>query len=432
MRKPTIGLVIVFWIASVGCAESRSQAASPSQSRSAADIKFTVDAGGVARRNAPVVAMLSGVENAPPSGPAVLTSDSAAVPAQVGNLGEGKISVRWIEPNLAADQMKTYTLKLQPGVAGNGAKFHFVDGGDNWRDLYRGNKPVMSQIFKYDPKDHAGTFKPFDQVYTFSPTTQPATQPHGELDKNYQFITKGVGGQYTHHRGIFFGFNKTAYGDFWHCPDVAQRHASFDTQREWAGPLAAKMVAVTNWVAKDNQPKFRDTRAVTAWRVSDDELVLDYDITLETLTGKPEPVGGDAHHAGFHFRASNELVNAADKSHRAGAASYLFPAGAKLVTDDVWSGAEWVNATFELFGRRYSVTHMDSPANPDPTTYSTRGYGRFGAFFTSETTPEKPLKVSYRLVIRDITGAATTQPSKADVDAEYQNFAKPAMVKLAD
>jgi hypothetical protein len=74
---------------------------------------------------------------------------------------------------------------------------------------------------------------------------------------------------------------------------------------------------------------------------------------------------------------------------------------------------------------------MDGPANPDPTTYSTRGYGRFGAFFTSEVTPQKPLKVSYRLVIRDITGAPTTQPAKTDVEAEYQNFVKPLKVELA-
>jgi hypothetical protein len=38
------------------------------------------------------------------------------------------------------------------------------------------------------------------------------------------------------------------------------------------------------------------------------------------------------------------------------------------------------NAPLSYSGRRYSITHMDGPENPDPTTYSTRPYGRFGAF----------------------------------------------------
>ena len=399
----------------------------------AADVKIIVDADGVARTNVPIIARLTGVKDAPPTGPAILTRGggwSDAVVAQVGNHGDGEIVVRWIEPALGANEKRTYTLMTVPSVDEK-RRFRFVDGGEAWRDLYFGDRPVMSQIIKYDERDHAGTFKPFDMVYTLRPTTQPATQPHGELDKNYQFVTKGVGGQYTHHRGIYFGFNKTAYGDFWHCPDVSQRHESFDTSHEWAGPIAAKMIAKTGWVAKDGQAKFRDTRDVTAWRIGENELVLDYAITLETLTGKPEQVGGDAHHAGFHFRASNELADTKDKSRRGGQAAYVFPPTAKLVKDDVWSGVTWANASFDLFGRRYSVTHMDASENPKPTTYSTRRYGRFGAFFTSEVTPEKPLKVNYRLVIRDTTGGATTQPAAADVEAEYQSFIKPVKVTIA-
>jgi hypothetical protein len=201
---------------------------------------------------------------------------------------------------------------------------------------------------------------------------------------------------------------------------------SFDTGHEWAGPLAAKMIATTDWVAADNEPKFRDTRDATVWRVSDNELMLDYDITLETLTGKAEQVGGDAHHAGFHFRASNDLVDQADKTHRAGATAYLFPPGAKLVKDDVWANAQWANATFNLFGRRYSITHMDGPTNPDPTTYSTRPYGRFGAFFTGSVSKDKPLVLHYRLVVID--DQTQSAPDEAALAAMYADYASPANV----
>ena len=429
MPKPTFSLVALLLFASIGCAQARA-AESPESSRS---LKLNVDAGEVARKNAPVVAMLSDVTNAPPSGPAVLHSDAAdapPVPAQVGNLGDGRVSVRWIEPAMAAGEKKTYTLTQDTAGDAGGATFRFKDG-DGVRDLYHGDRPVLSQVIRFDPNDHANTFKPFDHVYGFRPATQPSTRP-AEMRGAYRPITKGPGGQYTHHRGIFFGFNKTNYGDFWHCnKGESQRHASFATAREWAGPLAAKAVAVTDWVASDQQPKFRDTREVTAWRVGDDELVLDYDITLETLTGKPEAVGGDAHHAGFHFRGANELADTGDRRRRGGGAHYVFPRSARPMKNDVHGDAPWVNANFELFGRRYSVTHMDAPQNPDPTTYSTRPYGRFGAFFTGEVTPDKPIKVNYRLVIRDITDAPTTQPAQADVAAEYDSFAKPVDVRLA-
>jgi hypothetical protein len=436
MRKNIFGLVSLLLVVSLitGCSSSSgSQSSKASSSSSSPALKLTVDAGDVARRNVPVVATLTDVKDAPPTGPAVLKSDngkSAAIPSQVDNLGEGRISIRWIEPAMAPGEKKTYSLTSQPAAAASKKIFRFASG-DGVRDLYLGDRPIMTQVIRWDPNDHANTFKPFDHVYSFKPATQPSTQP-AEMRGPYRTITKGPGGLYTHHRGIFFGFNKTAYGDFWHCnKGESQRHAAFDTAHEWAGPLAAKMIATTDWVAADNQPKFRDTRETTVWRVGDNELVLDYDITLETITGKAEQVGGDAHHAGFHFRASNDLVDQTDKRHRQGAANYVFPAGAKLVKDDVWSGAPWANATFDLFGRRYSITHMDGPNNPDPTTYSTRPYGRFGAFFSGEVTPQKPLKVSYRLVIRDITGGATTQPEAGEVDAEYQSFTKPVSVQLA-
>lgn len=427
-------LVALLVFASVGCAQPRAPQLPQQREASSRSLKLTVDAGDVARRNAPVVAMLSNVTNAPPTGPAMLRADdgkSAPVPAQVGNLGSGQISVRWIEPAMAAGETRTYTLTPDSGAAANGM-FRF-EPGDGVRDLYHADRPVMTQVVKFDSSDHANTFKPFDHVYSFKPGTQPCTQP-AEMRDGYRTITKGPGGLFTHHRGIFFGFNKTDHGDFWHCnKGESQRHESFDKSREWTGPLAAKMVSVTNWVAKDQQPKFRDTREVTAWRVGDDELVLDYDITLKTLTGKPEPLGGDAHHAGFHFRGSNELANTDQRGRRnAGAVHYVFPASAKPMKNDIHADTPWVNANFELFGRRYSVTHMNAPGNPDPTTYSTRPYGRFGAFFTDEVTPEKPLKVKYRLVIRDITNAPTTQPARGAVDAEYQSFAKPVTVKLAE
>src|SRR5207248_327107 len=146
---------------------------------------------------------------------------------------------------------------------------------------------------------------------------------------------KGPGGKYTHHRGIFFGFNKTQFGDFWHCPDVSQRHDKFLADREFTGPVAARAASIVNWVSKDEQTHARDTREVTAWHVADDVLVLDYDITVESLANEPLQLHGDAHHSGFHFRAAQEVADAKSPEGKENGTTYTRPEGAIDKKNDV-------------------------------------------------------------------------------------------------
>src|SRR5688500_4156610 len=102
--------------------------------------------------------------------------------------------------------------------------FRFVDG-DGYRDLFFGDKPIYRYMTKYDPADRDNTFKPFHHLY-------------GMHDEG--FITKGPGGLYTHHRGLFFGY-KTQHGDFWHCRDgVSQRHQRFLPEREQVDEKSAR------------------------------------------------------------------------------------------------------------------------------------------------------------------------------------------------
>jgi hypothetical protein len=89
----------------------------------------------------------------------------------------------------------------------------------------------------------------------------------------------------------------------------------------------------------------------------------------------------------------------------------------------------WLDGAFTIKGNRYGVQHMDSPTNPRPTTYSSRAYGRFGAYFATDVAPDKPLKLRYRIAVRD-AGAAETSPEQ--LDAAYQDFAKPVRVSVAE
>lgn len=282
------------------------------------------------------------------------------------------------------------------GCGQKGSQFRFVDG-DGYRDLFHGDTPVWRDMIDYDPADHANTFKNFKHVYAF--------------DGN-GFITKGSGGKYTHHRGIFFGF-KTQFGDFWHCPDCSERHVKYLAEREMVGKDVARDAEVTEWIAKDGRAVVRDTREVTTRWISPTHWAMDFDITVEAMTDESIQLGGDAHHAGFHFRAAQE-VNDVKES----AAQYIRPDGSKLVKDDIWENEDWCHATFSVGGKKYAVTHFDAPTNPRPIQYSSRPYGRFGSFFITQVAKGTPLKLRYRIVVRD----GNTPLTKEQLASEYADF----------
>lgn len=377
-------------------------------------LQLKVDADGVARHNAPVSATIPAMPGLEPGRALAATLTPAGggespIAAQVEPAGDLMI-VRWIEPSLEPQAPRTYTLTVDPSTHTT-PPFRFA-AGDGYRDLLLGDRPVYRHVNKYDPADRENTYKPFYQVY--------ALHDDG-------FITKGPGGKFPHHRGIFFGF-KTPHGDFWHCPGgVLLQHRQYDTDAEWIGPVAARGVAVTDWVAKNGKAVLRDTQQVTAWNVHKGCVILDFEITVESLTGQTIPLGGDAHHAGFHFRAAQEVAEVPSNEKQGGGTIYTRPDGAKHAGNDVWENCPWLDGVFSVRGHRYGVTHMDSPTNPRPTAYSSRGYGRFGAYCATDVMPGKPLKLHYRLVIRD----ADANPMSAEqLQAAYDRFINPVRVTV--
>jgi hypothetical protein len=378
----------------------------------AADVRFTVDAGGADRRNDPITITLPASTQLSPGNYLVADelADSAAYHARVDKSREG-FAVSWIEPGLSAGQHKTY--QFVPDNSG-AAEFSFSAPSDDHRDLIFDKTPLLRDMLKYDPADRENTYKVYTHVLDFH---DPA-----------KFITKGPGGKYPHHRGIFFGTkvwdkeSNTLLGDWWHCTkDISQRFDKYLPDREFVGPVAAREAFTVNWCDKDGKPIVCDTRQYTTWRISSTEYVLDAELAVETLTGKPITLGGDAHHAGFHFRASQEVAEVKNDAGKESGTTYTRPPTAKLTKDDIYADCPWTNASFEANGHHYEVTHMDGPGNPTPTTYSTRPYGRVGAFFTADVTPDKPLHLNYRLVIRE-----GESPSPEELARAYKSYLTPA------
>jgi len=331
----------------------------------------------------------------------LIAKDHAPVLAQLdGN------EVRWIEPELKPHEERDYQLTFgKPSTQPTEPQFAFRDT-EGTRDLEFNGQSVYRYMFHYPSPQ--GSYKPFHHIFGF----------HGE-----GFITKGPEGSETHHRGIFFGFN-TQYGNFWASKKAEQRHDDFVMQRQFAGPVAARCASLTKWRGDTGQTVIRDTREVTAWRPKAGMVILDFDVSVESLAGDIKPTG-NAHHSGFHFRAAEEVQGKTNPLHTGGC-TFVRPASATLQGDDVYADCPWVAGFFSIKGNPYVVMQMDYPENPK-STYSTRAYGRFGACFTDTLHEKQPMRLRYRFVIMD----GAEKPSPDSLAAMYVDYANPPKVEIS-
>jgi hypothetical protein len=265
-------------------------------------------------------------------------------------------------------------------------------------------------------------------------------------------------GLYPHHRGLFYGFNKVAYGDgkhcdIWHCKDGAhQSHEGVISQ--FANADSAGQTLAIDWHGRDGEVFSHERRTVVvrfravergqahfAPKTPQNEPVpgepspgpslrgrgvqIDWSSHLETADGRPIHLDGDPQHAGFHFRAAQEV---ADKT---AAQTYYVRTDGRGALDETrnWDAAStdeamnaectnrpWDAMSIVVGGRRYTILYLDHPDNPKPARYSERDYGRFGSYFVCDVTAERPLDVRYRVWV---------QPGEMTVDectARYREF----------
>ncbi|NNE90320.1 MAG: hypothetical protein HKN23_01610 [Verrucomicrobiales bacterium] len=277
--------------------------------------------------------------------------------------------------------------------------------GFEWKDtegkhvdlLFNGRPVARYQYERINDERREETYKPFHHVYDWE----------GE-----DFITKGPGGQYTHHRGIYYGFSKCSYKtedgkefkgqDTWHCSKAHQTHEKFIQQT--ADEQRAEQTVEIDWHGNDGTVFTKEKRTLI-FSFQGDDLVVDFHSVL--VPTQPEVrVDGDPQHAGFQFRASNEVSASTKKE-----TYYIRPKSGKAEKGKTinWSAKTDNETTRDLpfkgmsvvvGGERYSIAYLDSPGNPKPARYSERDYGRFGSYFATDVSKDKPLVVKYRLVMR--------------------------------
>jgi hypothetical protein len=260
--------------------------------------------------------------------------------------------------------------------------FVLKDSKGSHLDVLLDGRLVARYMYAHDtstPERRHETYKPYLHVF----------DAEGEAP-----ITKGPGGQYTHHRGIFIGWNRIGFKgksyDRWHMGGGEIVHQRF--LKTEAAKDHATFTSLTHWNDNEGNAIVVEERTMTVRRAPEPARILvDLAAKLSAPNGEVQ-LKGDPEHAGIQYRPADEVVRKETR--------YVFP------KDDANPRADldypWVGETYTLREKRHSVVQLNAPTNPKGTKFSAyRDYGRFGAFFEHTIPSGDSLTVRYRFVIAD-------------------------------
>lgn len=238
--------------------------------------------------------------------------------------------------------------------------FGLNDAKGDHLDVTSGGKIIARYMYAHDtstPAKRGETYKPFLHVFDATGTAP---------------ITKGAGGDFTHHRGIFIGWKVTVNGktyDRWHMTGGDQIHQSFSDEK--SGKDGASFVSHVNWMDMGDKPIIEESRTLSFLPPpAPAYAMIDMKSELKAVAGDAN-LGGDPEHAGLHYRPANEVDRQKTK--------YFFPV--EKPDPHHQKDYPWFAETYELNGKKYSVVYLNHPSNPKDAAISAyRDYGRFGLF----------------------------------------------------
>lgn len=249
-------------------------------------------------------------------------------------------------------------------------------------EIRHGGKLVARFMIAHDkstPERHAETYKPY--LHVFSPTFSTR-------------LTKGPGGTFPHHRGIFVGYNKIKIGDKefdrWHMKGGDQVVTNMGGDE--VGNGYAAFTADIDWEESAGKPLLHEFREFKLTKpAAPFYLGVELTSTIKPVAGEAT-LDGDPEHAGAQFRPSEKIDPTKTE--------YLFPGENIDAHKD--RDLPWAAEIFTVEGKTFTVAILNHPDNPKETRYSAyRNYGRFGAFPVLKATADKPAKLRYKWVIAE-------------------------------
>ncbi len=317
--------------------------------------------------------------------PACLDSNGELVAAQQGETADGR-NLIWILADISAGDSREYVASEQTDCLSK--TFDWQKAGPDRSRLLIDDMPVVEYVHPvFDSNRIDETMKPFHHVYA----------PDGS-----QLITKGAGGNYSHHRGIFYGYNNIRFNDktvnTWGGQVRSNEHSSFEA--EWTGPVFGGHEVVIDWIDRDDEIFAKDIRKIQVYQLPGNEMMIDVESMLSSKVG-PVELDGDHHHAGIQFRAAQYVYDNAEYSRFVRPDDWAcFPEDREMNDSDWYLNSPWNIFRFVVEGEPYTVGYFSHPQNPQGGQMSERLYGRFGEFIPGMVIDEgQPLTLRYRLLI---------------------------------
>lgn len=270
--------------------------------------------------------------------------------------------------------------------------------GEQLDILLPSGKPVLRYMCARDTSDAQ---REFDTAKVYAHVLAP---------DGTATLTKGPGGLFPHHRGIFVGWNKTMVGDrqydFWHVRDAVQVHREFT--RIEADARQATIQSVIEWVGKEGEVVVRELRSHQVTAAEGSHVEVDVVSELTAVAGDVR-LDGDPEHAGVQYRPPQQVAE--NQS-----ATYTFHE--EGVDPQRRLDLPWVALTFQLDGQLWTVQQMSHPDNPRGARWSAyRDYGRFGPFTVVDIARGDACTFRYRF--RITSGAA---PPREQMEQQYQRY----------
>lgn len=331
-------------------------------------------------------------------------SRESLIPAQVEEQTGSNVKIWWTGSQ-PSNSTATYTVRTDAECPAPEYTWERTDD-DSIQLLYDGNPLIGYEHPVYDPQDVEMTKKPFHHVYS----------PTGD-----ETITKGPGGLYSHHRGIFYGYNRVILGDrefdMWHAENG--EHTQHDRfLKEMSGPVFGGHVVEIDWIDENGEVLLEEERELRVRRLSSESFVIDFDSRLYAIAGLFS-LSGDLQHAGVQFRADQYVADNEDVTSfiRPPALADLDPT--EELDEENRMDLPWNAMNYSIEDNEYTVVYMSHPSNPDDGEMSERLYGRFGEFIPYQLSEGAPFLLKYRFWI--VEGEA---PTAEEIEDMYQAFAE--------
>lgn len=354
---------------------------------------FSITAGNFDFIDVPVYADLS-PEGIDGESNVCLGKGDQTIPGQIEIVSDNEYRLWWIA-NIEAGDKAEYILIEED--CPSSSVFTWTEPDNYSKKLNLNGQPVIQYEYpRFDPNDIETTKKPFHHV--FGPGSE-------------QLITKGLGGLYEHHRGIFFGYNHVYTEDqpdrridIWHARD-GERSEHEEFISEFQGPVFGGHSVKIYWKDHDGTPILEEFREIRSFRQSADQTLIDFRSTLHAID-QAVRLEGDLQHAGVQFRAAQYVADHADQTRFIRPERWSHVSPDKVIGEEHRIDLPWNVMNFQIDDNSYSVLYMSHPSNPDGAEMSERKYGRFGEFFPYRVTLDDPLVVQYRFWIIRNTPAA--------------------------